>query len=176
MNSFDLVILVILAIGAFKGFRRGFLMEIVSIIALVLGIVGGLKLLQWGMQIISEYTEINTQLLPYLSFLVIFIVIIVLVNLLGRAIKKVIDLTLLGNLDDMGGAVLGIIKWSFGFSAFIWITESFQMNFIERFAEHSAIYPWISGFAPAVVGFISGAFPFVDNLLELIQEFIGQHQ
>ena len=176
MKAFDIILLIILTLGAFKGFKRGFLMEIVSVVALILGIVGGLKLLQWGIELLSANTNIDSRVLPYISFMLIFVLIIVLVNLLGIAVKKAVHLTPLGNLDSIGGAITGILKWAFMLSVFLWITESFQINFIERFADNSVIYPWIAGLAPSIIKFISGAFPFVDNLLNLIQDFIGQHQ
>lgn len=173
MIIIDIILLTILLIGAFKGYRRGFLLEIIAIGALLLGIIGGLRLLHWGMEILSDYFEIHSQLLPYITFIVIFIGIILLVNLLGKAMKKIIDMTLLGNFDDIAGAVIGIIKWAFGLSVILWISNRFGITIPEHLTDSSRIYPWIEDFAPSIVGYLTGIFPFIEDLLKLISDFIN---
>ena len=49
--------LVPLVFGAVMGFRKGFLLEIVGILAFVLGIIGGFKLMELGMTYLDDYFE-----------------------------------------------------------------------------------------------------------------------
>ena len=114
MSILDIVLLIILALGAFSGFRKGFVMEIVSILAFILAIIGSFKLLQEGMTFMQEQFDVSGKLLPYLTFIIIFILIILVVNLLGKALKKILDMTLLGSFDNLAGAVIGLFKWASG--------------------------------------------------------------
>lgn len=163
MNSADIVILVLLTIGAFRGFRKGFLLEIVGILALLLGIFGAIKLLQEGMEFLSEHFEISSQFLPYVAFLVLFILIMVGVSIIGRFIKKVIDLTPLGTLDNFAGAVVGVLKWALGISFLIWATVAFGFNFFEE-EEQSPLYNYIAQLAPWVVEKVQSLTPSFDKL------------
>ena len=91
---------------------------------LVGGILGGFKFLHWGMELISKYVDISNKILPYVSFILIFLAILIGVNMLGKLIKKVIDATLLGNIDSLVGALVGMVKWAFAISIIMWISAS----------------------------------------------------
>lgn len=172
MNTADIVILLVLAWGAFKGFRKGFIMEIVAVLALFIGILGAFKLLHVGMDWLDQYFEISGQLLPYVSFIVLFIAIVILVNLLGKSVKKVLDMALLGGFDSLAGAIIGIIKWAFGLSILVWLTESFNIGPSEQITESSIFYPFIESMAPVVIDFVSGLLPFASGLIESIEEML----
>ena len=53
------------------GFRKGLLLEIVGILAFVLGIIGGFKLMELGMTYLDDYIEDFDHFLPFISFLII---------------------------------------------------------------------------------------------------------
>ncbi|MBY0432940.1 MAG: CvpA family protein [Cyclobacteriaceae bacterium] len=54
MSKADLLLLVIIAIGAVNGYKEGFLMELLSLVAIVLGVLGGFKLMGQGMLFLQE--------------------------------------------------------------------------------------------------------------------------
>lgn len=147
-------------------------MEIVALLALVLGIIGAFKLLHVGMNKLDQYFDISGQLLPYVSFIVLFIVIIVLVNLLGRTVKRVLDMTLLGGFDRFAGALLGVLKWSFGMSLLLWLTVSFNVKLSEDVMESSVLYPYIETLAPTVIDLSANVLPFAGDLIKSIEEFL----
>lgn len=163
MSSADIVILVLLVIGAFRGFRQGFLMGIVGILALLFGIFGAIKLLQEGMELLSEHFEISSQILPYVAFLVLFLLILLGISLIGRLFKRIIDLTPLGTLDNIAGAVAGVFKWGLGISFLIWATAAFDFDFFGEKKE-SPLYNYIAQLAP---WFMEKVQPFVPPLKEL---------
>ena len=170
MNTLDIILVIILGVGAISGFRKGFLMEIVSILALIIGIIGSFKLLQVGMEFLRENFDLSGRLLPYLTFIIIFIAIIIVVNLIGKAVKKILDMTLLGSFDSLAGALIGVFKWAFGISVLIWIFNYFQINPVEDYSEDAVIYPIIVSFAPTVVDYISALIPFAKDLFTTVSE------
>lgn len=165
MNSLDWIFLVIFVFAAFKGYRKGFILEIISLLALIIGVLGSLKLLDYGKEFISSHLEIDGDVLPYLSFLLLFIIIIILLNLIGRAIKKLIDLTLLGNVDDIAGSIMGILKWGLILSVCIWGASIIQLELPDRWTEGSLIYPYVAWFAPKLFNSMSALFPFLKDVM-----------
>ena len=140
--------------------------------ALILAVIGGFKLLHEGMDFLQDKFDLSGKLLPYLSFLLIFIVIIVLVNLIGRAVKKMLDMTLLGSFDNLAGALIGVFKWAFGLSVLIWIFNYFEINPINQYSEEAILYPMVTSFAPSVVNYISALIPFAEDLFSSVQEIV----
>ena len=127
MKGIDIVLLAIIALGAIQGYRKGFLMEVVSISAFIVAVIAGFKLLHVGIDFLRDNFHLSGKWLPYLSFLLIFVGIIILMNVIGRAVKKVLDMTLFGGFDNMVGALVGSFKWIFGISVLIWIFNYFQI-------------------------------------------------
>ncbi|MTI41293.1 CvpA family protein [Fulvivirga lutimaris] len=173
MNTLDIIILAPLLFGAYRGFKKGFVLEIVAIVSFVLAIIGGFKLMHWGMDLIDQYFDISGELLPYISFIVIFIGIILLTNLVGKVFKKILDLTLLGTVDNLAGAVLSVIKWAFGISVLLWLSTSFGINFSEEWVEGSVLYEPIVTFAPKLVEYLSAVVPYTNDLFDHIQKLLS---
>jgi len=173
VNTLDLILLVPLIYGAYNGFKKGFILEVISVIAFILAIMGSFALLQWGMDLLNDYFAINSQLLPYVSFILIFLGIIIIVNLLGKVAKKVVDFVLLGPVDKMAGAIVSLIKWSFGVSIIIWLTDTFGISVLEAWKEDSIIYPYLLTFAPLVVELFSQLLPFAQDLFDSIKDLLA---
>ena len=72
--------------------------------------------MEYGMTLLDQYFEDFDNLLPFISFLIIFLAILLLVNMLGKVVKKMVDMTLLGGVDRFAGAIVGIAKWAIGLS------------------------------------------------------------
>ncbi|MEM1406217.1 MAG: CvpA family protein [Bacteroidota bacterium] len=172
MNIFDVVIIGFLVFGAFKGYRKGFLLEAIAILSFILAIIGGFRLLHWGMSVLDEHFDINGELLPYLSFLLIFIVIVVGMNFIGRFLKKIIDMTLLGSVDNLAGALLAVLKWAFGISVILWLSNSFGMALQGTWTSDSILYPYLLTLAPRIVDMVSNVMPFASDLFETIQDLL----
>ncbi|MEL6539103.1 MAG: CvpA family protein [Bacteroidota bacterium] len=106
---------------------------------------------------------------PFVAFIGIFIIIVVLVNLLGRALKSVLDLTLLGSLDKFVGALVGLLKWAFGASIVLWLLELADIIIPQEVMDESLLFPYLVSFAPWVVEMASALLPFAQDLIDQIK-------
>lgn len=173
MTAIDLIVLVLLVIGGYRGYRKGLLLEIIAIAAFILGIVGGLKLMHWGINLFETHLQWSGTFIPVVSFILIFIMITILITLLGRLLKNLINLTLLGSLDNLAGAAIGLIKWAFGLSALIWFFNLFGVSVPPDMTENAFVYPQIAAIAPKVIGYLSSIFPFIDDLLKSATDYLN---
>lgn len=160
MNTADLVIAIILAVGAFLGYRRGFLLELFFLLAVVLGVFIGFKLMGAGVEYLSEKFNADKEVLPYISFAIIFLIVMAVVSLIGKSLKNSVDKTFLGKIDAIAGAGLGIIKHAFGISVIIWLVEAFQISFPEGWKEDSVLYPIAATVAPTLSEYFGEFLPF----------------
>lgn len=148
-------------------------MELVGFAALILGILGAFKLLHTGMEVLSRHFPDLGTLLPFIAFIIIFIGIIIIINLLGRVLKNMMDLTILGAFDSVAGALLGIFKWAFLLSVTLWLMDVIHIKLPEDMTAESFLYPYVAGFAPKIGSYVSAVFPFADNLFDSIRELFN---
>ena len=113
MSTADIVLIAIILIGAFSGYREGFLMELFSLGAILLGVLGGFKLMGYAMIFLAKNFDVDQKILPYAAFAAVFIAILILVRMMGKLIKLSIDKTFLGSIDQAAGAGLGLLKAAF---------------------------------------------------------------
>lgn len=151
-------------------------MELIAILALVLALVAGFKLLDWGIQMLEPHTGSLEGALPFVAFLVIFILVVVLVNLGGRMLKRVLDLTLLGSIDNLAGAVVGVLKWAFLLSVLFWLLDAASMAPDADQMEGTVLYPVVASFAPWLVMQLGYLLPFAQDLFDSIKELIAPAQ
>ena len=159
MSTVDIVLIVFVLVGAYSGYRKGFLMELITLFGLILGILGGFKLMGHAMLLLDERFNINEKVLPYLSFAVVFVVIIIIVSLIGKMIQSSLDKTFLGSADKFAGAALGILKMTFMVSVVIWILDALQITFLDTMGEGSLFYGMIASVAPNVTAWIAELIP-----------------
>ncbi|MBR9999827.1 MAG: CvpA family protein [Cyclobacteriaceae bacterium] len=170
MHTLDIIFLALLLLGAYLGFKRGLLMELIGFAALILAIFGAFKLLHSGVEFLNEYLPEHGNIVPFIAFIVIFIGIILLINILGQLVKRMMDLTILGAFDSVAGAILGIFKWAFLVSVVLWLTEIIHISIPEELTGESFLFPYLLNFAPKIGNYVAAVFPFADNLFESIRE------
>ncbi|MDD5674092.1 MAG: CvpA family protein [Chitinivibrionales bacterium] len=102
---FGLIALVFIALG----FKRGFIGEIVRLIAIIGGFLVALSLAR---QCSAYFTALHFPFaLAYsTAFFSLYILFALIVLLIGWIIKKIVHLTLLGWLDKLLGVACGVIK------------------------------------------------------------------
>jgi membrane protein required for colicin V production len=164
LTTADFVIIAIVLFGAYRGYKDGFLMGVATLAALVLGIFIAFKFISEGMEFLQERFNADKVFLPYLSFFLIFVAIVILVNLLGRFLRKSIDKTFLGRIDEAFGAVLGAFKMLFMLSIFLWIIDSLKVDLPRQWTEDSFMFPFTAHLAPAIAGWVAQFLPFFEEI------------
>jgi len=160
LSKADIFLLIVAALGAWKGYREGFLMEMVSLVGIILGIFLGFKLMGVGMIFLEEHFDVNRTTLPYVSFIVIFLVVLLGVRLIGSLVKNSIDKTFLGSADQAMGATLGVFRSLFMISVVLWILDSLKLSPRAEWVEDSWLYPFTAHLAPTMADWLGDLIPF----------------
>lgn len=164
MSKIDIVLIVILVIGAIAGYKKGFLSELFTLLGIILGVLAGFKLMGAAMLMLDEHYDINEKVLPYVAFAVVFLTVVVGITLLGKAFKTSLEKTVLGGIDKLCGGLLGIVKAAFMASVLIWLFTSLNIFAPASFTEDAWLYPTIARLAPAVTSWIGEIFPVFSDL------------
>lgn len=60
-------------------------------------------------------------------------------------------MTLLGAIDSLAGAVVGIFTWTFGISVLLWLLNSTGIKLPEHRIDGTYLYPIVLPIAPQIV-------------------------
>jgi len=164
MSWVDIVIVAIILVGAYRGYKEGFIVEVFSLLALILGIIGGFMLLGNAMVMIDQNLDVNESILPFMAFAVVFVIIVIVVSLIGKMIKASISVTFLGSLDQAFGGVLGLLKSAFLLSVAIWLANYVIADWLADLHDKSILFGPVADFAPALTHVLGKWFPAVEDL------------
>jgi len=128
MNYIDLILGIILIIAAIQGFRKGFIVELASLAALILGIWGGIKFSDWTSTLITNTTGYHSKNLTTIAFIVTFIAIVIIIHILGKVLDNAIKAAALGFLNRLAGIVFGVLKASVILSIFLLLFDTIDEN------------------------------------------------
>ena len=170
MNVVDIIFILILALAGYRGYQTGFLISLISIFAFVVATISAFMLLHWGVQILDDLIDGFSGILPYLAFVIIFVGVAILINVIGKILKQAIDLTMLGSFDNLGGAIIGVLKWIFGLSLLIWLTDYLGFEVPAEWKQGSIMFAKLEPVAPFIIEGCSEYLPFLKSIFESITE------
>ena len=112
MTLFDWFIVAIILLSTIMAAAQGLLLEVISLIALVLGL--WLAFWNYGLLAAPLARLIHSRpVADTLGFLLIALGVMLIIGLIGRAISRVVHTVGLGGLDSLLGAIFGIIRGGF---------------------------------------------------------------
>lgn len=128
MNILDILLIIPLGYAGYKGFRKGFIVELFTLLALFVGIYAGIHLSDGVTRWMQDSLGWNSNLLPALSFTVLFLGLGAMVYFGGKAIEQVMKIAQMGTMNKLAGGVFSVLKMSFFLSLAILILESFDQE------------------------------------------------
>lgn len=152
MNYLDIIIAIILFLFGWKGLRKGLIIEVVTLLAFGVGIYGAMHFSDFTAAHLQDFMEIKPQYLNTIAFVLTFIILVVLVNLIGRLVSKLVKSMNLGFFDKLGGFLFGIIKGVLLCSVLLMVLNNFQLLGVVKpeVKEKSKLYPYIEQTVPYV--------------------------
>ncbi len=153
ISWFDIIILIPVGFALYKGFSKGFIIEVASIIALLFGIYGAIGFSDFTANLLKSKVEINQSAIPYLAYTLTFIAIVVLVFLLAKLLEGVVKIAALGTINKLLGALFGLLKISLIVSGLIFLINCVDVKrvvFSPQLAEKSYAYKYIEKIFPSI--------------------------
>ncbi len=170
MKLIDIILLIPIVYGVYIGYQKGLVTMIFELISIILGIILGFKLMQVGISFLYQYFPNMPKILPFLSFLIIFTLVLMGVRMIGFAIKTMLDFTIFaGMLDNLAGAFVGLLRWTFTVSIIVFLVKNSGIIIPENMTKDAPVFQFLSSIAPSVVGFIEFILPFTNDLFKLIK-------
>ena len=110
MNYFDYLLLLPLVYGLYRGFTKGLIIELASLVALIAGVYGAMYLSSFTFEYLSAFVEIETTYLQLASYGLTFLLIVLVITLTGKILTMLVKMVALGIVNRMMGAIFGGLK------------------------------------------------------------------
>ena len=168
--DFTFAALLILAI--IKGYQKGFIIAIFSIIAFILGLAAALKLSTAVAAYLKDSISVSAKWLPFIAFALVFFVVIILVRLGAKLIEKTFQAVMLGWLNRIGGILLYAVLYLIILSIFIFYAEKLQL--LQQAAiESSQTYHFIQPWGPKVMDNFGRLIPVFKDMFTELGDFFN---
>jgi membrane protein required for colicin V production len=132
-NWIDVLITIIILWALIKGFRKGFIIELASLLALALGLFGAIKFADFTAAYLSENINLPEDYTPLIAFALTFVVIVIGVHFLARLIQGFVKMIALNIFNRIAGAIFSVCK--------VLLILSFILFFVESIDQSTQLIP-----------------------------------
>jgi membrane protein required for colicin V production len=113
MNLVDILIWVVLLIFAVKGFKKGLVREVCSLLGLAVGGLAAFFFYQPLAEFLRPHLNLPLALLSFISFALIFVTLGLLFFFLGHLLTSFFKIILMDSVNRVGGVFFGVAQAMF---------------------------------------------------------------
>lgn len=168
--DFTFAALLILAI--IKGYQKGLILAIFSILAFIVGLAAALKLSTIVAAYLKDSISVSAKWMPFIAFALIFLIVVVLVRLGAKLVEKTFQAVLLGWVNRIGGILLYAALYLIILSIFIFYAEKLQL-LQPASIQSSVTYKFIQPWGPKLMDNIGSLIPFFKDMFTQLGDFFN---
>ena len=153
----DLIFAAIIVFAILRGYQRGLIVGLFSLVAVIIGLAAAMKLSTVVARYIGKAVKVSDEWLPIISFAVVFLIVILLIRLGVNAIERTIEVAMLGWVNKIGGIIFFAAIYTVVFSVLLFYAEQvklIQPETINKSVTYSFVQPWgpkaINGFGAVI--------------------------
>lgn len=168
----DIIFAVMLIIAIMKGYQRGLIVGLFSLVAIVIGIAAAMKLSAVVAGYIGKAVKVSEEWLPIISFVVVFVVVLLLIRLGAKAIERTVEVVMLGWVNKLGGILLYAAIYTLVFSVLLFYAEQMHLikqDTIDRSVTYSFVQPW----GPKTLNAIGSVIPIFRDMFGELEKFFA---
>lgn len=168
----DLIFAVVIVLAIIKGYQRGLIAGLFSLVAIIIGLAAAIKLSAVVAGYIGNAVKVSDKWLPVISFAVVFIIVVLLVRWGANAVQKIAESLMLGWANRLGGIILYVAIYTTVFSVVLFYAE--QTKIIQPATkEKSVTYPFVQPWGPRAINGFGSVIPVFKNMFGELEEFFG---
>ena len=168
----DIIFAIIMVIACIKGYQKGLIVAIFSIVAFIIGLAAALKLSSLVAVWLGNTANVSAKWLPFLSFALVFFVVTLLVRWGGKLIEKTFQMVLLGWVNRLGGIIFFAALYIIIFSVFLFYAEKIHLLKPETI-KASQCYNFVQPWGPFVIDNFAKVIPIFKDMFTNLETFFG---
>lgn len=168
----DIIFAVLMVMAGIKGYQKGFVIAVLSVLAFIIGLAAALKLSNAVASYLAGSVNASARWLPFIAFILVFLAVVILVRLGGRLIEKTLQLALLGWANRIAGILLYAVLYTVIFSIVLFYAEKLnllQPSVINASLTHEFIKPW----GPLLMDNMGRLIPWFKDMFAGLEDFFN---
>lgn len=155
-----------------KGYQRGLIVAVFSLIAFVIGLAAAMKLSTIVAGYIGKAINISDRWLPVISFAVVFILVALLVRWGAGIVQRTIEIALLGWVNRIGGILFYAMLFITVFSVILFY--ALQIKILKQETINASVtWPFIQPWGPRAIDSFAVVIPFFKDMFGQLESFFG---
>ena len=126
MNFLDIFIVLAIIYGAWFGFKKGFIIEVFTFLALFLGLYAGIRFSDFLSGLLLDWFDSKSKYLPVISFTILFLMAGAMVYFAGKTIEKMVKVVRLSLINKLAGGLFGALKFALLLGGLILVIEAYE--------------------------------------------------
>ncbi len=106
----DVIFVGFMIMAAYRGFQKGFLVELISTISLIAALFLSIFLINTVFKDLIASVDVP-KAGPFIAFIILYFVIVMAIIGFGRILKKILKFTFFDTLDNFIGMILAVLKY-----------------------------------------------------------------
>ena len=166
----DIIFAVLIVFAVLKGYQRGLVIGLFSLVAVIIGLAAAMKLSVVIADYLGKAVNISDKWMPVVSFAVVFLLVILLIRLGAKLIEKTVEMAMMGWLNKIGGIILFAAIYITVFSVLVFYAEQLkllQQDTIDKSVAYSFIQPW----GPKAINGFGSIVPLFKDMFSTLEHF-----
>jgi membrane protein required for colicin V production len=156
MTKTDIVLLIPLLWGLYNGLRKGIIVEVSSILAIILGVYTCSKFSDLVADFLGTHihSHVSSLYLSICAVIIVFVGVVIAVFFIAKSIQKLAKAIFLGIADRILGGLFGMLKWALLISFILYFFDILNQKagIVSGVTlEHSWVYTQLLRLAPLVM-------------------------
>lgn len=168
----DFIAIALLVIFFIRGYMKGIIVAVFSMLAIVAGIICSLKLSSVLAAYLLEKDWVTTGWAQIVSYLLLFVGVILIVRLIAKALEKTVEAAMLGWANKALGGILYVFVAAMAWSTILWLGNEMHLIPQEKI-DDSYTYPYLSELAPWVADKVGTLWPMAKSIFAELEQFFN---
>jgi len=169
MNFIDILIIIPVGYAAYKGFRHGFIIELFTLLALLVGIYVGIHFSDFVAVWMKNTFSWDSPYLPVVAFTITFLGVGAMIYFGGKVVEKMVKVVNLTPVNKVFGIIFATLKMLYIVSVVLVLIESYDEKgdfFPQKTKDQSLLYQPVRDVSLKTVPALSESTIFIKNALQ----------
>jgi membrane protein required for colicin V production len=174
MNFLDILLIIPLIYAAYKGFKHGFIIELFTLLALLVGIYVGIHFSDATASWLKETFSFESTYLPVIAFTITFLGVGAMIYFGGKMVEKMVKVVQLSPVNKVFGIIFSSLKMLYILSVLLVLIESYDEKgdfFPEK--TKSLLYSPVKAISTTTVPALSNSTIFLKNAMKAETDSTG---
>lgn len=170
--TIDVIFLILMIFAIIKGYQKGLIVAVFSLLAFIIGLAAAMKLSAVVAGYIGKAVNVSDKWLPVISFILVFIVVVIAVRWAAALLQKAVEAVLLGWVNRIGGIIVYAVLYTTIFSIILFYARQLNLLKPETISE-SKTWGFIQPWGPKAIDGFAVVIPFFKDMFSQLESFFG---